>query len=433
MNIGAWVGVVAGIVAIAAAVLGYARFMVQAPLQAQKAQLEGEREDLRIRLDRQEREYADLTARHQNLRSDFANLKLGRAGALLKNEIDSRLQEAMEVLEATEASILVPGPPPHSAHFVFLSIYGAAAAELRKTKVPIRKGIVGRVLATGTLHNSVAPQADPSFFAGLDEKSAHQTKALLTLPLDSSSSTIGVIQFLNKSGERSFDEADERTGQRLAQSLAPRVAEFVADPANFELLGFSGETAEAEATILFCDLTASSGLFRRMNVAAAIDCINEYLEQQCDLALRYGATVDKYLGDGAMLRFNVPRAITEGDHAVRATEAAWEMHRAFERLKAGWQSVDLRVDDIYSRISICCGPVYLATIGHPQFQQITVIGDTVNRSAKLCNAGVRDRSVVLVDATVRSRLPARFSTALVPAADQGRQTDREVYEVVDLA
>lgn len=433
MSAAAWVGVIAGVVAIASAVLGYAKFMVQAPLQAEKARLEGERDDLRLRLDNQERDYTDLTARYQNLRSDFANLKLGRSGALLKNEIDSRLQEAMDVLEATEASILVPGPPPHSAHFVFLSIYGSAAAEIRKTKVPIRKGIAGRVFATGTLHNSVAPQADPNFFAGLDEKGVHQTKALLTLPLDSSSSTIGVIQFLNKSGERAFDGADERTGQRLAQSLAAKVAEFVSDPANFELLGFSGEAADAEATIVFCDLTASSGLFRRMNVAAAIDCINEYLEQQCDIALRYGATVDKYLGDGAMLRFNVPRAITDGDHAVRATEAAWEMCRAFERLKAGWQSVDLRVDDIYSRIGICCGAVHLATIGHPQFQQITVIGDTVNRASKLCDTGVRDRNVVLVDANVRARLTPRFSTAPVRVAEPGRQADGEAYEITAFA
>ena len=51
---------------------------------------------------------------------------------------------------------------------------------------------------------------------------------------------------------------------------------------------------------MFCDLTSSSTLFQELNVSAAVQHINEYLQVVCDVAFSHGATVDKYMGDGAL-------------------------------------------------------------------------------------------------------------------------------------
>jgi adenylate cyclase len=143
--------------------------------------------------------------------------------------------------------------------------------------------------------------------------------------------------------------------------------------------------------------------------ASAVDCINEYLEQHCNVAIRYGATIDKYLGDGVMIRFNVPHRIDSEDHAMRAVEAAVEMREAFGRLKEGWLKGDLPVSRVFCRIGLSCGPVYEARIGHPQFQQLTVIGNTVNHAASLCEAAPRDRDVILIDDAVARRVQQRFT------------------------
>ena len=246
-------------------------------------------------------------------------------------------------------------------------------------KLPIDKGIVGRVFATGTLHNTADAYRDPNFFVGMDKRGAHETRALLTLPLCRNGHVIGVMQFLNK--VNGFSAEDEIEATALADSIATKVDAFVRDVENFELLGLAWRSADKEATIAFCDLTASSSLLAQMNIPSAVDCINEYLEQQCEIAMKRGATIDKFIGDAAMLSFNVPRLITTGDHVVCAVEAALEMRDAFSDLKETWLTASLPVDSVYSRIGLSCGPVYEAQIGHHYRQQPTLIGEAVHEAA----------------------------------------------------
>jgi class 3 adenylate cyclase len=385
------------------------------------------RADAERKLEHEREHLADLDARHRGLQQDFANFKRGKTSVPLKHEIEARLFEAMEALGVKESSILVPGPPPNSSRFVFLAIQGPAAAKLRRAKLPIDQGIVGRVFATGTLHNTANAHSDPNFFAGIDEKAEHRTQTMLTAPLTHHGKSVGVAQFLNKAG--GFSPSDEVNAEQFATLLAPKVAAFIRDPENFELLGLASQSEDREATIAFCDLTSSSFLLEQMNVLSAIDCINEYLEQQCDAAMSFGGTVDKYLGDGAMLRFNVPRRIADEDHAVRAVEAALKMQELFARLKSSWLSEGLPVGDIYNRIGLCSGIVYEAKIGHPQFQQITVIGDAVNYAASLCETADRSGNVILIPERLIPRLDSRF--VVQKATDNGRPSPS--YEVLGRA
>lgn len=400
--------------AIFGAIIAAIQYSIRAPLAAENARVEAERAevtadraDVERKLQREREHSADLDARHRALQEDFVNFRLGKTSVPLKHELESLLSAAMEALGVKESSILVPGPPPNSSRFVFLAVKGPAAAKLRRAKLPVDRGIVGRVFATGTLHNTANAHGDPNFFAGIDEKGEHRTQSMLTVPLAHHDETVGVIQFLNK--QNGFTPADESTAKEFAALLVPKVSAFVGDTENFELLGLASQSEDQEATIAFCDLTSSSLLLEQMNVLSAIDCINEYLEQQCDAAMSFGATVDKYLGDGAMLRFNVPRRIVDDDHAIRAVEAALEMQELFERLKSGWLSEGLPVGDIYNRIGLASGIVYEAKIGHPQFQQLTVIGDAVNSAASLCETANRTGNVVVIPHDMVSRLGGRFA------------------------
>jgi class 3 adenylate cyclase len=431
MTPAALVAIVAGSLAIVGAIVGYAKFMVQAPLvagnaklEAEKAQVDAARAELERTLGNERERLAELDERNRTLRQDLVNLRLGKTSVFLKHEIDAELQEAMAALDVSESSILVPGPAPSASHFVFLSIHGPAASKLRKAKLALDKGIVGRVFASGTPHNTTNAYDDPSFFSGIDRKGEHETQAMLTSPLRQNGRVVGVVQFLNKAG--GFTQADEATAQEYAALLAPKVATFARSPENFELLGLAWQSEDRDATVAFCDLTSSSALLERMNVPSAIDCINEYLEQQCDIAMRYGATVDKYIGDGAMLRFNVPRLIAHDDHAVRAVEAALEMRDAFEQLKESWVNEGLPVGDIYNRVGLSCGTVHEAKIGHPQFQQITVIGAAVNDAANLCETATREGNVVIVAERLRQRLGDRF----VVRAVQDDTHERRAFEVL---
>ncbi len=428
------IGLVAGIVAIFGALLAHAKFAVRAPLESQAARLEAEkasvdaaRADVERKLAQERERAASVDAKYKTLQQDFINFRSGQTGIPLKMEIESGLSEALEVLEVSESSILIPGPPSNSSRFVFLSITGPAARKLRWAKLELDKGIVGQVFATGVPHNTANASNDPHFFSGIDEKADHETKAMLTVPLKHRGGPIGVAQFLNKAG--GFTPADEVNAEQFAALLAPKVAAFARNPENFELLGLAWRSEDREATIAFCDLTSSSLLLEQMNVPSAIDCINEYLEQQCDIAMNYGATVDKYLGDGVMLRFNVPRRIVKDDHWTLAVEAALDMRRSFEHLKDGWVNAGLPVDGIYGRIGLSCGIVHEARIGHPQFQQLTVVGEPVNDAANLCENASRAHNVILIPAGLVERLDGRFLVSNVDSVAQ----QPHAYEVLKRA
>jgi class 3 adenylate cyclase len=426
MSAGALIGIASGVAVIVTAVIAYAKFMVLAPLvsenarietekartETEKAQAEAARADAERESTRDRERFAETDAKLNSLQQDMVNLKLGKTNAFLKYEIDTTLLQATQALGVTESSISLPSPPPNASWFVFLSANGPAAANLRLAKVKIDDGIGGRVFTTGTLHNTKNAHGDPHFFPGIDKKGEHETRAMLTVPLNHNGKTVGVAQFLNKPA--GFSESDEVRATEFAGLLAGKVATFAGDPENFELLGLAGLVDDKEATIAFCDLTSFSPLLDQMNTPSAVDCLNEYLAQQCDVAMRHGGTVEKYLGDGAMLRF-LPAPGLEQDTVVHVVEVALEMQDVFERLKDNWLSSALPVRDIYSRIGISCGIVHEAKIGHPQFRELTVIGKAVNEASALCEAARRDGHVISVPGHLVGRLSDRFALAAAPA------------------
>jgi class 3 adenylate cyclase len=415
MSPDAWIAVGAGFTAILGAALAGTHFLVRAPLEAERAKAEAKaaeavaaRGDAERRLQHERENRVGLDSRHQSLQQDFANLRRGETGVFLKHEIEGRLDRAMEVLGVTEGSILVPDPAPGASNFVFLVAQGPAAPRIRSAKPP-RGSIVGRVFSTGTPYNTVNAHHDSNFFSGIDEKGEHLTRTMLTVPLISAGRVVGVAQFLNKAG--GFDEVDEARAVEFADDLAPLVRDFVRKRENFLLLGTAGASREREATIAFCDLTRSSVLLKEMNAPSAIDCINEYFEQQCEIAWSFGATVDKYLGDGAMLCFNVPRPIYDDDHSVRAVEAALRMQEQFDLLRSDWLGQGLPVGGIYNRIGLATGRVVETKIGHSRSPQNTLIGEPVNEAANLCGLADRGRDVIVVSEALAAKLGQRFALA----------------------
>jgi class 3 adenylate cyclase len=436
MDVKLLIAIIGGAVGLFGAIVAYTRFLAQSPLEAKVNSLEGElqRKDQELAakaadLTSKEGELAQLRDEYSAVVQDFLNYKGGRGGVVIKREIDNEVALIRNALAATESSILVPGPMPYSPTFVFLSIYGPAAAKLRKSKLPIEKGIAGRVFRSGLAHNSKDAYQDPSFSPVADRKGTHVTRSMLTVPVEYQGQIIGVAQFLNRLDGQPFTESDQSVALLAVQNLASKVSEFRRDAANFEALGLASAADEGHlATVLFCDLTASSTMYEAMSAAEVVDSINEYLERQADVVLRHGGTIDKYLGDGAMFVFNRRRSAGESDHATRAVEAALEMQRDFETLKMGWSELGIQLPAVYNRVTAACGPVLSPIMGHPQFQQVTVFGDTVGRAAHLCEVAPRDRNVLLVDEDVFSQTGQRVRMNQLSELREQRP-GKAVYEV----
>src|ERR1700757_3918175 len=336
------VGIVVGLTGLAASAVATIRYFVK------KEQIEGD-------LKRLQERYDELDTRHREILQAMGTIKLsGTAALLLKSEIETQLKLVMTALQAKASSVLVPLPGKTPTDLVFLAVLGPAAASIQRTTVPINKGISGFVFAHGQPYLALDVRNDKKFFQGVDRLSSYTTEDILSVPVIHGGVTVGVLQILNKT-EGAFTQQDLQIAQRSADLLASNVAQFLADPNNFELLGFAPAERMREGTVLICDLTASSLLLDTLNFASAMSLMNAYLERSTDIVMHAGGTVDKYIGDGAMFRFNVPHEIP--DSRRQALRAAVQMRDGFQKQKDAWTAAGIPVTPLFTRLGIATGPL----------------------------------------------------------------------------
>jgi adenylate cyclase len=200
---------------------------------------------------------------------------------------------------------------------------------------------------------------------------------------------------LNKRQGRSFTNEDREQAERYIGGLAYLVSDFIADPATLVSLGHAPRQDAITATIMFADISNFARLYQESDASVMTDIVNQYFEELGSAAIRHGASIDQYLGDGFMATFNVNQKLD--DHGRRSVQAAAEVQETFETLKRRWETIGYAgISAIHNRIGIATGAVNKAEIGHWQQRRLTVLGPPVNTAAHLCNAGPRDRSSILV-------------------------------------
>lgn len=155
--------------------------------------------------------------------------------------------------------------------------------------------------------------------------------------------------------------------------LPPRVVEkIILDP--------SAKKIEGERriiTVVFADLSGFTALSETMDPEDIANIINDFFTRMLKIVFKYEGSVDKFLGDALMVLFGAP--IAHHDDPERAVRAALEMQQ--EMLKFNEQ----RAFDqpLSMSIGINTGPVVALNVGSSERMEYTVIGDTVNVSARL--------------------------------------------------
>jgi class 3 adenylate cyclase/tetratricopeptide (TPR) repeat protein len=116
-------------------------------------------------------------------------------------------------------------------------------------------------------------------------------------------------------------------------------------------------------TVLFCDVTGSTGLGERLDPEAVRSLLGAYFERMKKIVESHGGTVEKFIGDAVMAVFGVP--VVHEDDALRACRAAVEMRDELPAL------------GIAGRIGVATGEVVTGTA------ERLATGDAVNVAARL--------------------------------------------------
>ncbi|PTL76344.1 adenylate/guanylate cyclase domain-containing protein [Vitiosangium sp. GDMCC 1.1324] len=208
--------------------------------------------------------------------------------------------------------------------------------------------------------------------------------------------------------------------------LAPQVVdELIRNP---EKAAPGGE--RRELTVLFIDLVGFTSLSEEMSPEALVDLLNGYFERATEVLGRYGATLDKFMGDAIMCFWNAP--LPQQDHAARACLTALGLLQVVDTLAPEFQARGVpRLD---CRIGINTGTGVVGNIGSRAAQDYTVIGDSVNLASRLEGAArVYGTRTLVSEDTVRAAGGAVLARELDLLRVKGRQLPVRVYELVDVA
>jgi len=186
--------------------------------------------------------------------------------------------------------------------------------------------------------------------------------------------------------------AEQAASTQLARFFSPEIAEHLikAD----ELLR-PGEGESREAAVMFIDLRGFTKLAATLEPAALIALLGEYQRVAVPIIQRHHGSITTYLGDGIMVTFGATRAsLTYAADALHCAEVmldalgAWAEERRQRNAPA--PGIGLGIE---------AGPVICGAIGEEGRLEYAVIGDPVNRAAKIQNhtkaEGVRALTTLL--------------------------------------
>ncbi len=110
--------------------------------------------------------------------------------------------------------------------------------------------------------------------------------------------------------------------------------------------------------------------------------LNHYLTEMSKIALQYGATIDKYVGDAIMMFFGDPESRGVKQDALACVEMALAMQRRIGELAGVWRDAGVETP-LRCRIGIHTGYCTVGNFGSEDRMDYTIVGGAVNLASRL--------------------------------------------------
>lgn len=222
--------------------------------------------------------------------------------------------------------------------------------------------------------------------------------------------------------------AEETAHRDLQRFFAPEVAERITSHHS----GVEpGEGEAKEAAILMIDIRGFSLLAKTMEPSELICLLAEYQERVAPAIRAEGGSIDKFLGDGVMATFGAAReAPAPAAQALRAGQAVHAAMDAWNAAREAEGAAPIRIGT-----AVSAGAIVFGAVGDGDRLEYTVIGDPVNRAAKLEKANRTEACRALTDlATYRAALAQGFTPETEPEIRAARPVEgmREPIDLVIL-
>ncbi|MGH8133199.1 MAG: adenylate/guanylate cyclase domain-containing protein [Steroidobacteraceae bacterium] len=168
--------------------------------------------------------------------------------------------------------------------------------------------------------------------------------------------------------------------QTFRRYVSPRVADKILEDSQLRDTLLSTADVRTHAVVLFADLRGFTSISEQLDAHRVVPLLNEFFSLLTEITFRHEGTVFHMAGDCLMLGFGVP--LEQPDSPRRAVCAAREMLASFAELARSWR--ERYHIEAGLGIGINEGDVVAGNIGSSSYMNYTIIGDTVNIAARLC-------------------------------------------------
>jgi class 3 adenylate cyclase/HAMP domain-containing protein len=178
----------------------------------------------------------------------------------------------------------------------------------------------------------------------------------------------------------------EKNRAEMLQTLSNKLAKYLS-PQIYQSI-FSGEkdvtltSSRKKLTIFFSDIVGFTSTTDQMESEDLTQLLNSYLSEMTAIALRYGATIDKYIGDAIMIFFGDPHSKGVAEDARLCVEMAIAMQKRVQELQEEWRAAGY-TKPFSIRVGIHTGYCTVGNFGTESRMDYTIVGSSVNLASRI--------------------------------------------------
>ena len=195
------------------------------------------------------------------------------------------------------------------------------------------------------------------------------------------------LENLNTNLEKKVEERTselEKLSKKLSKYFSPQVYDSI----------FSGkldvkiQTKRKPLTVFFSDLQGFTELTERLEPEVLTELLTQYLTKMSNVAIKWGGTIDKFIGDAILVFFGDPNSRGDEEDAIACVSMAMDMLEELNKLRISWRKKGL-AKPLNARMGIHTGVCTVGNFGSEDRLDYTIIGNGVNLASRLeARAGI---------------------------------------------
>ncbi len=174
------------------------------------------------------------------------------------------------------------------------------------------------------------------------------------------------------------NEALIELSSNISRYISPQIYESIFS----EKTGTELHTQRKKLTIFFSDIKDFTATSERLAPEELTAILNEYFDEMSAIALKYGGTIDKFVGDAMLVFFGDPETMGVDNDAAACVRMAVAMQQRLAELSVRWRTRGIE-RPFRARMGINTGFVNVGNFGSSVRMDYTIIGAEVNLAARL--------------------------------------------------